>query len=206
MKFRDCESCLVYGTDNKPLSRARVEIDEKGKVSLYFNNTRLKNIRFQAYVDFYDMQQGLIRIWTDLSIRKNGNRDAAEPWMADVKLLEVTEVFQRQKDLRVRVNISTSFTTDAGEYFTGSIHNISAGGIFVSASKDLKVGTIFSFSYRFDGDMTRVSAKILRVKGVAGGYGYGCQFVRLSPEAEINIRKFVFAKQMENQKRPERRS
>ena len=25
MKLRDCESCLVYGTDNKPLSRARVE-------------------------------------------------------------------------------------------------------------------------------------------------------------------------------------
>jgi len=200
MKFRDCETCLVYGTDNKPLSRARVENDEKGRVILFFNNYKLRNIRFKTYVDFYDMQQGLMRSWCELVIHKNTRKDMAEPWMADVKVLKVEDVFQRQKDLRVRVNISTSFSTDRGEYFSGTIKNISAGGIFLVTSKALQPDTKFSFSYRFDGESCKVTAKVLRARGVtAGGFGYGCQFVRLLPETEARIRKFVFAKQMENQ-------
>ncbi len=206
MKFRDCETCMVYGTDNKPLSRARVQTDEKDKVTLYFNNYKLRNIRFKTYVDFYDMQQGLMRTWCELVIRKNTNKDMMEPWMADVKVLEVADVFQRQKDLRVRVNISTSFTTDTGEYFSGSIKNISAGGIFLVTSKALQPDTRFTFSYRFDGELCKVNAKVLRARGATtGGFGYGCQFVRLLPETEATIRKFVFAKQVENQKNPERR-
>lgn len=205
MKFRDCEYCMVYGTDNKPLSTARVEVDDKGSVSLYFNNAKLKNVRFKAFVDFYDTQQGLIRVWSDLAIRQNTNR-TAEPWMADVQLLEIAKVFQRQKDLRVRVNIPLSFITEADEYFTGNIRNISAGGMFLLASRALKEGTVFSFSCRFAKEPGRIHAKALRFKGITNDkYGYGCQFVCLSPEAETNIRKFVFIKQIENQKGPEKR-
>ena len=206
MKLRDCEGCLVYGTDNKPLSRARVESDKDETIRLYFSNYKLRSVRFQTFVDFYDMQQGLMRSWCELVIRKNTKKDMMEPWMADVKVLEVADVFQRQKDLRVRVNISTSFTTDTGQYFSGSIRNISAGGIFLVTSQALQPDTKFSFSYRFDGELCKVTAKVLRARGAtAGGFGYGCQFVRLLPETEATIRKFVFAKQVENQKNPERR-
>ncbi len=201
MKFRDCETCMVYGTDNKPLSRARVETDAKDKVTLYFNNYKLRSVRFKTFVDFYDMQQGLMRARCELVIRKNVNKDMAEPWMADVKVLEVADVFQRQKDLRVRVNISTSFTTDDGRFFSGTIKNISAGGIFLVTSQALQPETRFSFSYRFDGEPCKATAR----GATAGGFGYGCQFVRLLPETEATIRKFVFAKQVENQKNPERR-
>ncbi len=206
MKFRDCETCMVYGTDNKPLSRARVETDAKDRVTLYFNNYKLRSVRFKTFVDFYDMQQGLMRARCELVIRKNANKDMAEPWMADVKVLEVADVFQRQKDLRVRVNISTSFTTDDGRFFSGTIKNISAGGIFLVTSQALQPETRFSFSYRFDGEPCKATARVLRARGAtAGGFGYGCQFVRLLPETEATIRKFVFAKQVENQKNPERR-
>ena len=206
MKFRDCETCMVYGTDNKPLSRARFETDAKDRVTLYFNNYKLRSVRFKTFVDFYDMQQGLMRARCELVIRKNANKDMAEPWMADVKVLEVADVFQRQKDLRVRVNISTSFTTDDGRFFSGTIKNISAGGIFLVTSQALQPETRFSFSYRFDGEPCKATARVLRARGAtAGGFGYGCQFVRLLPETEATIRKFVFAKQVENQKNPERR-
>ena len=206
MKFRDCETCLVYGTDNKPLSRARVETDSKDRITLYFNNYKLKSARFKAYVDFYDMQQGLMRAWCELVLCKNAKKDMVEPWMANVKVLEVADVFQRQKDLRVRVNISTSFTTDDGRFFSRSIKNIRAGGFVLVTAQALQPDTKFSFTYRFDGELCKVTGKVLRARGAtAGGFGYGCQFVRLLPETEATIRKFVFAKQVENQKNPERR-
>ena len=204
MKLRDCEMCLVYGTDNKPLSRARVESDRNGTIHLYFSNYKLRSVRFQTYVDFYDLQQGLMRTWCELVIRKNSQNSMGEPWMADVEVLEVVDVFQRQADLRVRVHISTEFTTSDGQFFTGTIKNISAGGIFVVTSQAIAVGVRASFSHRFDGEMLNLRAKILRVKkSVSGGFGYGCQFFDLTPEAETTIRKFVFSKQMEKLKKPE---
>ena len=206
MKFRDCESCLVYGTDNKPLSRARVETGNDETVRLYFSNYKLRSVRFQTFVDFYDMQQGLIRCYCELVIRKNAQENRInEPWMADCEILEISDVFQRQKDLRVRVHISTEFTLSSGSFFTGTIRNISAGGIYVVTSQAIKTGEKFFFTHRFEKDLCQVSAKILRVKRAAtGGFGYGCQFVNLSSETEATIRKFVFAKQMEKQKNPGR--
>ena len=208
MKLRDCEGCLVYGTDNKPLSRARVESDKDESIRLYFSNYKLRSVRFQTFVDFYDMQQGLIRCYCELVIRKNVYENRVnEPWMADCEVLEISDVFQRQKDLRVRVHISTEFSLVGGAFFTGTIRNISAGGLFVVTSQAIKVGERFFFTHRFDGkEPTRVEAKILRVKRAAtGGFGYGCQFINLPTETEATIRKYVFAKQMEKQKNPGRK-
>lgn len=208
MKLRDCEGCLVYGTDNKPLSRARVESDKNETIRLYFSNYKLRSVRFRTFVDFYDMQQGLIRCYCELVIRKNVYENRVnEPWMADCEVLEINDVFQRQKDLRVRVHISTEFTLTSGQFFIGTIKNISAGGIFLVTSQAIKVGERFSFTHRFDErELSQVEGKILRVKRAnSGGFGYGCQFVNLSSETEATIRKYVFAKQMEKQKNPGRK-
>lgn len=203
MKLRDCESCLVYGTDNKPMSRARVETRNDGEIRLYFSNYKLRSVRFRTYVDFYDMQQGLIRCFCEVVIRRNvqDNR-LLEPWTADCEVLEVSDVFQRQMDLRVRVHISTEFTLANGEFFVGTIRNISAGGIFLVTSQAIRTGEYFSFTYRFEKELCELKAKILRARGItSGGFGYGCKFVDLQPETEATIRKFVFAKQMERQKK-----
>jgi hypothetical protein len=206
MKLRDCDSCLVYGTDNKPLARARVDAVKDGPIRLYFSTYKLKSIRYQTYVDFYDVQQGLIRCYCELVIRKNVQANRVnEPWIADCDVLEVDNIFQRQKDLRVRVHIVADFTLDSGEFFMGTIRNISAGGIFLVTSQAIKTGAVFSFSHRFDKDLCQLQARIIRARGAAaGGFGYGCQFIDLSSETEATIRKFVFAKQMEKQRNPGR--
>ena len=204
MKLRDCDACLVYGTDNKPLARARVEVGKDGQIRLYFSTYRLKSIRYQTYVDFYDTQQGLIRCYCELVIRKNAQANRVnEPWLADCDILDVDSIFQRQKDLRVRVHIVTDFTLESGEHFIGTIRNISAGGIFLVTSQAVKTGEIFRFSHRFDKELCQIRARIIRARGAAaGGFGYGCQFIDLSSELEATIRKFVFAKQMEKQRNP----
>ena len=91
-------------------------------------------------------------------------------------------------------------TTEYGQAFSGTVQNISAGGIFLVTAQPLKVGARFWFDYRFEGEKCQIKAKILRVKPMTGGYGYGCQFVGLSKEAEAAVRKFVYTKQMEKQK------
>lgn len=203
MRLRDCESCLVYGTDNKPLSKARVETGSDDSIRLYFSNYKLRSVRFRTFVDFYDMQQGLIRCFCEVLIRRNVHESAlTEPWMADCSVIEINDVYQRQKDLRVRVHIPMEFSTETGEFFAGTIKNISAGGLFLVTSQAIKTGVCFSFHYRFEKELCRVNAKILRAKGaVGGGIGYGCQFLNLSPETEANIRRFVFAKQREKQRK-----
>lgn len=204
MKLKQCDNCLVYGTDNKPLSRARVILDEDddGIIRLYFKSYNLRSVRMRVYVDFYDALQGLVRCFCELVIRRNvQGTSISEPWMGECEILEFVDVFQRQKDLRVNVQISADFTTEEGQHFFGTIKNISAGGIFMVTSQAIPIGVRFTFNHRFEKDLCRMKAKILRAKKAAGGFGYGCQFMGLTPETEASIRKFVFAKQMERQKK-----
>ena len=107
MRLKDCESCLVYGSDRKPLSRARVTEVKENVLQLYFRSPKLKAVRLKTIVDFYDAQQGLIRTLCDMTLKKNPKvYEAGEPWMADCTLVKVYESFQRQKDIRVKVQIA----------------------------------------------------------------------------------------------------
>ncbi len=203
MKFRDCKSCLVYGTDNRPLANARVERTKDGGIMLFFQTQKLRSIRVKTVVDFYDQVQGVIRSRCELVIQHNiyGTK-IKEPWMASCDILEVYDVYQRQKDLRIDVQIRAEFRTDAGWFFSGTIQNISAGGVYIVTKQALKKNDRFLFNYSFGSELVELKAKVLRVAGpvMGNGIGYGCQFVGLAPEAEAAVRKFVYTKQMQKQK------
>ena len=49
IKMKSCESCLVYGTDNRPLSRARVEISPDDTIRMFFSNYKLRE-RADPYI------------------------------------------------------------------------------------------------------------------------------------------------------------
>lgn len=71
MKLTDCDSCLVYGTDKKPLSRARVEEVKENVLRLFFLSPRLRNARLKTIVDFYDRQHGRVRCLCEVILKKN---------------------------------------------------------------------------------------------------------------------------------------
>ena len=120
--------------------------------------------------------------------------------MADCDMLEIYEVYQRQKDLRIDVDMRTEFVTEKGWFFRGRIQNISAGGIFLVTPQVLKKNERFSFKGYFGREQYEVEAKVLRVSGLVGGeFGYGCQFVGIPADTEAAIRKFVFAEQVKKQ-------
>lgn len=201
MRIKDCDGCLVYGTDNRPLSKARVEINEQGKIMLYFTSSNLRSVKIRTIVDLYDKSQGIVRSRCNLMIQRNIQPKSMEPWMATCEIIDVLEVFQRQKDVRVNVNIRAEFNGPNGDFFYGNLQNISAGGFFLVTNRALKKGDLISFQYTFEGELHNVRAKVLRVTGmVAKGYGYGCQFVEIPVNTETAIRKFVYKKQAENKR------
>lgn len=199
MVLKDCESCLVYGTDNRPLAKARVEIMDDDRIQLFFHYAKLRSIRIRAFVDFYDRQQGVVRCHCDLIIQNNVHASRiTEPWIAQCSILKVQDTFQRQKDLRVDVGMKSEFNSLTTGYFSGTIQNISAGGIFLLTSHVLKKNEQFEFRRRFGDEMVQLEARVVRIGPlVRGEYSYGCQFVGISLDAEAAVRKFVYMKQKE---------
>ncbi len=175
MVLKDCEQCLVYGTDNRPLAKARAEVMDDDRVLLYFKYTKLRSIRVRAFVDFYDRTLGVVRCYCDLIIQNNTQANRlTEPWMAKCTIIKVQDTFQ----------------------------NISAGGIFLLTSHALKKNELFSFHPRLGEGMVSLEAKVVRIGAlVKGEYSYGCQFVGISLDSEASVRKFVYMKQKERQNR-----
>lgn len=200
MKLKACDTCLVYGSDKKPLCRARVVEVEEDRLRLFFGSSKLRRANLKTLVDFYDGHQGLVRCLCELRIRENMFfTRVTEPWMADCALLKVYEAVQRQKDLRVKVNIRTEFMTE-GRFFYGIIQNISAGGLFFVTMEDMIEGQFFYLKYRFKNNPCEVRGRVLRKQELPrGGFGYGCQFVGTSLEAEADIRNFVYVTQIEKE-------
>lgn len=200
MRLKDCESCLVYGTDRKPLSRARVYEVKENVLQLFFSTPKLRSARLKVIVDFYDGQHGLLRCLCDMTLKKNPKVfETGEPWMADCVLVKVYESVQRQKDIRVKVQIASEFVVEDGRSVMGTIQNISAGGMYFVTAQKLNQNQRITFIHKFKTDPHRVNARVLRVQDLHGGYGYGCQFLDLTPGTEADIRNFVYVRQIQGQ-------
>lgn len=88
MVLKDCSRCMVYTPKGQRLSEARV-VHAKDSVTLFFSDYKFQDSRFQARVDFYDDQCGLIVAKCEVTIGgipriwKQGNRGrlTAVSWM-----------------------------------------------------------------------------------------------------------------------------
>lgn len=190
ISLRNCNRALVYGTDKKPLSEARV-LDTGSNVYMFLSNTKLHPALIRVFVDFYKDAQGVIRCWCELKIRKNqqiGN--SQEIWLAECNVLEIVKTIQRQKNLRVQINTPIIYATDNKPIARGTIKNISAGGICLNTSEIMKNGTRITYEHILDGILCEVKAQVIygRVDTETHKYGYGCNFIDLSDETARTIR------------------
>lgn len=186
--LKSCERALVYGTDKKPLSSARV-LDTGFTVYLFLANRSLRKAKIKVYVDFYSTTQGVIRCICGLNIHRNqqiGNPQ--EVWAADCKVLKRVSVIQRHKDFRVPVTMPVLFLTGAGVLSKGIIKNISAGGIFIVTNQILKNGDKFSYDMVLNDSQCMVKAQVVYGRQISGSYGYGCSFCDLPEHVIRTIR------------------
>lgn len=202
MVLKDCSECMVYGPDGKRLSKARV-VHTQSSIVLYFNNYHMQDCRFKAIVDFYDWQVGLVQAGCALIIKRNPDfPEVVEPWIAECTILKVVKIVQRQRDIRVKVNIEVEFMSEAHGKFYGTIGNLSAGGLFFTSTQPLIQHEVITFKYKFRTLERKLSAVILWGKSIEkkGSYGYGCKFINLRGGDEAAIREFVYRKQIEKVK------
>ncbi|MCI8465838.1 MAG: PilZ domain-containing protein [Lachnospiraceae bacterium] len=192
MVLKDCSRCLVYTPQGKPLTEA-VVIHTRDYISLYFGGLGMRDVRMRTTVDFYDDRAGMIRAICELVIHRNPTfPEMPQPWMADCTIQEVKDSLQRQKDIRARVNIATSFSSERHGTFYGVIENISAGGLYVKTKQPLDRGEMLTFQYSFRTAMRTFQVRAIRGKRIGDDYGYGCCFVDLSENAEAVIREYVY--------------
>ena len=132
MVLKDCSRCMVYTPKGQRLSEARV-VHAKDSVTLFFSDYKFQDSRFQARVDFYDDQCGLIVAKCEVTIRRNpAYLETGEPWTADCRILDVKNVVQRQRDIRAKVYLEVEFELSNGRHFYGTIRNLSAGGLYMT--------------------------------------------------------------------------
>lgn len=197
--LKECSRCCVYTPQGDRLPEARVVLSKQG-ITIYFPSYSLEDKRLRTRVDFYDERLGLVMTLSEILIRRNpAFPKMEEPWMGEVKILETKRIVQRQKDVRVKVNMEVLFdkAADQGSFY-GTIRNISAGGFYLTARELLERGEHIFFSYRFRTLTRRFEAEVLRREGRKDeGYGYGCCFVGLTDGADAAIRSYVYKKQQE---------
>lgn len=197
MILKNCNACIINGAEPDVRVKARVNcIDEK--IILYFDDKNVLGMKTDRLeVDFCDSQIGFVKTYCELEIRKNTDPYVLEPWTADCQILEMVEIIQRQKDLRVRLVKEVTFISPVHGHFTGIIQNISVGGIYLTTGTRLAVDDEITFEYYFSKNPHEIRAKVLRETFIRDNhYGYGCQFIDVPNGVEREIRQFVYRQQL----------
>ena len=196
MVLNNCTICNVYGDDGQLISRVRVKCTGED-ITLHFKKNSELSDSDHIRIDFFDGQIGYIKTYCEIIVRKNYDPLILEPWMADCEILEVVEIIQRQKDLRAKMEREVTFTSFRQGSFSGTIQNISVGGLYLVTKTHLDIDEEFEFSYCFTKKLHQVKAFVLREQDLKNGtYGYGCQFTDLKNSAERDIRQFVYKQQL----------
>ena len=174
MVLKECERCILYGPGGKILMKGRVEVAGES------------------------IMLGYLRTFCEITFRKNPNYlQRKEAWEGRCKILKVLETVQRQKDIRVKLKLEKLFSSAKQGDFYGVIENISAGGVYITTSKPMSKNELFSFYHNFVGKNWKLQAVTLWAKRITDDYfGYGCRFADLPEGAEMDIRQFVYQRQL----------
>ena len=192
--MKDCTKGVLYTPDGSRWP-ARVEnVDDS--LTLFLDKYSGYGTQYGTRVDFYDDTMGIIQTECEVMIHRNNDHpEAPEKWVGSCMIVKVVKITQRHLDVRVDVDIHTTFTSNTVGTFEGTITNLSAGGLLLLADREIPDETVLSFSYAF---RTLERPFIIRVihrrKKTAEGVLYGCAFVNLSDRAEAAIRSYVFRK------------
>lgn len=195
MVLNNCTVCTVYGSEETEQKRIRVKYTGD-QIFLYLKREGDLPDSEQVRIDFFDAQIGCIKTKCVLSVRRNYESSVSEPWIADCEILDVMEIVQGRRYLRVKVEEEVLFTSFKAGEFSGDIQNISEGGLYFITRTRLKSDDTIEFRYIFVEKEYLLKAIILREEDFRDGrYGYGCQFSEIPQGAARDMKQYVFMKQ-----------
>lgn len=195
MVLNNCTVCSVYGSEEADQKRIRVRY-AGNQILLFLNRENDLPDSEQVRIDFFDGQIGCIKTKCELTVRRNYDPSVKEPWIADCEILDVMEIIQGRRHLRVKVEEEVKFTSLRAGEFSGDIQNVSEGGLYFITRTRLNGDDTIEFRYVFVEKDYLLKAIILREEDFRDGrYGYGCQFLELPQGAARDIKQYVFLKQ-----------
>ncbi len=195
MVFNHCTVCAVYGPDGE--TQKRVPVNCAGEqITLLPGTEHELSDSAKVRIDFFDSQIGYVQTECRLAVRKNDDPAIQSAWVADCSILEVLQIREMRRFIRVGLGKEVVMTLLGKGDFEALIQNISEGGIFFVSTTRVQCGDIVSFSYCFMEQEYQMKAEVLREEELLNGrYGYGCQFQELPKGAGRDIRQFVYLRE-----------
>lgn len=195
MVLNRCTVCAVYESGDEAQKRVQVKCDGEQILLLLKREHELSDSS-RLRIDFFDGQIGCVKTYCEISVRQNIDPAVNAVWVADCEILETLEIVEGRRSIRAQMEKEAVFTIDGQDPFTGLIQNISEGGIYFITTKRLSCGGTVEFSYNFIENEYVMEVTILREETFRDGrYGYGCQFLVLSREAQRDIKQYVYLRQ-----------
>lgn len=204
MHLTDCHKASIYTLDNQYLCDASVSGITEDSAYLIFNGPSSDILRSEVLVTFYDSFEGLLSYECRLADYKEYMSTPGE-WTSRVSCAigKNVSVIQRRKDLKVPIEIETVLTyldNEGRSIETKAVlHNISAGGVFLTCQSDFLPGQLLHFPLKATGRILQLTAEVLRVEPPSeedAPPGYGCRFVDLLPYAEASLRNYVYRQEL----------
>lgn len=195
MVLNQCTTCTVYGQEGQ--DQRKIPVKTAGdQVMLLLKRENELSDSSDVRIDFFDGRIGCVKTNCELLVRRNYDSSISSPWVADCEIREVIEIIEARRSIRMTMEKEVTFTSRGKEDFRGVIQNISEGGIYFITRTRLKRDDTVLFSYSFIEREFEVEAVVLREEDLRDGrFGYGCQFLELTVDAQRDIRQYVYLRQ-----------
>lgn len=191
MVLNHCTTCTVYEPGDSIQTKIQVKCEGE-RIILFSGKAQELSDTSSVRIDFFDSQKGRIRTNCKIVVRKNEDQSISSPWTADCEIQEVIEIVESRRSVRTAMEKEAVFTVPGKDDFRGVIQNISEGGIYFIAETRLQRNDTVMFSYCFVEKECEMEVVILREEELDDGhYGYGCQFLEMTVDAQKDIRQYV---------------
>ncbi len=195
MVLYHCAVCTVYESGDEVQKRISVKCNGE-QITLLLKSEQELSDASRVRIDFFDSKMGCVKTYCEITVRKNTDPSVAAEWAADCEILETIEIVEGRRSIRAQMEKEVRFCVHGQGEFSGIIQNISEGGIYFITAKRLSCGDSVRFSYCFSEKEHSMEVTILREEIFRNGrYGYGCQFLVLSREAQRDIKQYVYLRQ-----------
>lgn len=225
MELKNCHKAEIYSFEDEPVSAEIYNMKDEPLCEAEVTRASFDGYRLIVPQDFempedtglfnvtfYDGYAGLVHTVCMLSDALNISKDK-KSLMCTVR--EETGTDQRRRDLKIPAVFSIDVScvrrpsgSDPKLRLPARIPaktvNISAGGVYFSCGVCLPVDSHVQFQLHEAEKPLQLTAKVLRVdeglepdgKG-SPQFGHGCQFINLKPQAEAELRRYIFRKEIE---------
>lgn len=193
-QFLYCKKAEIIDIKTKQATAASVRLDALDSLILTLPRDYPYKPGVPVLIRFYDPMMGVVGCRCTLSapLVSDDHRSCSYRCSIDERLSQI----QRREDMKISLTAPATVSC-GGRRASAVLHNISAGGVYLTTGLTARPGERLSFEFAAGDAPIPLTAEILRMEPLrdASGqlvFGYGCRFVQLSSQYEAQLRSYVF--------------